>query len=240
MLDVHPPHHSPNTWRDFFLHIATIVVGLCIAVGIEQTVELFHHRHQAHHARELIVEEVRHNQSTLAHNLDDLTQHEAWLQNDLAVLDRLRTHKLTSDDHLLFVRPSSEFSDSAWTTAHESGAAAYLPYEDLIFWEHIYKNQKTIDGMSIDAKNDIVRSTSALNNADGPRHLSANELRGAVSELSFKAIATIQSKDLLRLSPEQIDQLRHGFQLALSEDDQMMRWYIALEGFFRELPPQDK
>jgi len=92
----------------------------------------------------------------------------------------------------------------------------------------------------IDAKNDIVRSTSALNNADGPRHLSANELRGAVSELSFKAIATIQSKDLLRLSPEQIDQLRHGFQLALSEDDQMMRWYIALEGFFRELPPQDK
>ena len=46
MLDVHPAHHAANTWRDFFIHIATIVVGLFIAVGLEQTVEYFHHRHQ--------------------------------------------------------------------------------------------------------------------------------------------------------------------------------------------------
>jgi len=46
MLDVHPPHHAANSWRDFFIHIATIVVGLLIAVGIEQTVEYFHHNHQ--------------------------------------------------------------------------------------------------------------------------------------------------------------------------------------------------
>jgi hypothetical protein len=37
MLDVHPPHHAASSWRDFFVHIATIVIGLCIAVGIEQT-----------------------------------------------------------------------------------------------------------------------------------------------------------------------------------------------------------
>ena len=35
MLDVHPTH----TWRDFFLHLATITIGLLIAVGLEQTVE---------------------------------------------------------------------------------------------------------------------------------------------------------------------------------------------------------
>ena len=46
MLDVHPAHHAASTWRDFFVHIATIVLGLLIAVGIEQTVEYFHHRHQ--------------------------------------------------------------------------------------------------------------------------------------------------------------------------------------------------
>jgi hypothetical protein len=45
MLDVHPPHESIHTWRSFFIHIATIVIGLFIAVGIEQTVEVFHHRH---------------------------------------------------------------------------------------------------------------------------------------------------------------------------------------------------
>lgn len=45
MLDVHPPHHAASGWRDFFVHIATIVIGLLIAVGLEQTVEYFHHRH---------------------------------------------------------------------------------------------------------------------------------------------------------------------------------------------------
>ena len=46
MLDVHPPHEAAHTWKDFFIHIATIVIGLLIAVSLEQTVEFFHHRHQ--------------------------------------------------------------------------------------------------------------------------------------------------------------------------------------------------
>ena len=27
MLDVHPPHSPTHTWKDFFIHIATITVG---------------------------------------------------------------------------------------------------------------------------------------------------------------------------------------------------------------------
>jgi hypothetical protein len=30
MLDVHPPHHAATTWRDSFVHIATIVIGLLV------------------------------------------------------------------------------------------------------------------------------------------------------------------------------------------------------------------
>ncbi len=44
MLDVHPAHHAAQSWRDFFIHIATIVIGLLIAIGLEQTVEYVHHR----------------------------------------------------------------------------------------------------------------------------------------------------------------------------------------------------
>ena len=46
MLDVHAPHETVHTWKSFLTHIAAIVVGLLIAVGLEQTVEFFHHRHQ--------------------------------------------------------------------------------------------------------------------------------------------------------------------------------------------------
>jgi hypothetical protein len=30
MLDVHPAHHPASTWKGFFIHIATICVGLLI------------------------------------------------------------------------------------------------------------------------------------------------------------------------------------------------------------------
>ncbi|MES2392297.1 MAG: hypothetical protein V4555_11695 [Acidobacteriota bacterium] len=46
MLDVHPPHEATHSWTDFFIHIATIVVGLILAVGLEQSVEAVHHHHQ--------------------------------------------------------------------------------------------------------------------------------------------------------------------------------------------------
>jgi hypothetical protein len=61
MLDVHAPRAAAHTWRDFFIHIATITVGLLIAVGLEQTVEWFHHRHQRKELETQLLEEARHN-----------------------------------------------------------------------------------------------------------------------------------------------------------------------------------
>src|SRR5262245_13442475 len=46
MHEAHAPHEPIHSWRQFFVHIATIVIGLLLAVGLEQTVEFFHHRHQ--------------------------------------------------------------------------------------------------------------------------------------------------------------------------------------------------
>src|SRR5664279_1235216 len=37
MLDVHPPTAAIHGWKDFFVHIATITIGLLIAIGLEQT-----------------------------------------------------------------------------------------------------------------------------------------------------------------------------------------------------------
>ena len=66
MLDVHPPHAAAHSWKDFFIHIATIVVGLIIAVGLEQTVEFFHHRHEVAETREALRIERDHNRQAYA------------------------------------------------------------------------------------------------------------------------------------------------------------------------------
>src|SRR5215469_2257672 len=88
MLDIHPAHHSATTWRDFFIHIATICLGLLIAIGLEQTVEAIH---RAHERRELVAdmrEESRRNVITLHHDIDVLIDRATW---DLAVMKTLQT-----------------------------------------------------------------------------------------------------------------------------------------------------
>jgi len=68
MLDVHPAHHAASTWRDFFIHIATIVLGLLIAIGLEQTVEYFHHQHQLRELRQGLIADA----SLYLHDVDQL------------------------------------------------------------------------------------------------------------------------------------------------------------------------
>lgn len=46
ILETHAPHQLVHSWKDFLIHIATIVVGLLIAVALEQTIEALHHRNQ--------------------------------------------------------------------------------------------------------------------------------------------------------------------------------------------------
>jgi hypothetical protein len=63
MLDVYGPHETSRSWKSFLFHIATIVVGLFIAVTLEQTVDFFHHRHQRkmleEQMHEVLADEVR-------------------------------------------------------------------------------------------------------------------------------------------------------------------------------------
>jgi hypothetical protein len=42
VLDVHPPHEPVHGWRDFFVHPATITIGLLIALSLEGCVEWRH------------------------------------------------------------------------------------------------------------------------------------------------------------------------------------------------------
>ena len=77
MLDVHPPHEAAHTWKDFVIHIATIVLGLIIAVGLEQTVEFFHRQHERH----LLEHELYAEGLILQRNAEiDIVQYDAQLK----------------------------------------------------------------------------------------------------------------------------------------------------------------
>ena len=138
MLDVHPPHHAATTWRDFFIHIATIVIGLLIAVGLEQTVEYFHHRHQIHVTRERIREEAELNQRILREDEQGLVRIEANLDHALILVQSLKDKKPATAEAPDFTFGMQGFYDDAYSNARDSGVLSLMPYDESAMYEDAY------------------------------------------------------------------------------------------------------
>ncbi|MGA8940249.1 MAG: hypothetical protein WB439_13890 [Acidobacteriaceae bacterium] len=145
MIDIQPPEHTPHTWREFFIHIATIVLGLVIAIGLEQSVELFHHHRQVVETREALRIERDHNRQAFAEGMQEFYRQTAALDNNLLVLNYLRTHPHPSPQDLpgvlVWHATRTTVSDSAWRTAQQSNVTALMPQSevrrDAILYEHI-------------------------------------------------------------------------------------------------------
>src|SRR4029077_417128 len=91
MIEVHPPHENVHTWRQFFIHIAAITIGLLIAIGLEQTVVYFHHRHQLQEARRELTAELEENRRVLTKNLDAVRKMTAEVDAHMALLHAAQT-----------------------------------------------------------------------------------------------------------------------------------------------------
>ena len=138
MLDVHPPHESVHTWKDFFIHIATIVIGLIIAVGLEQTVELIHHHHQLQRAREELREEVNANRRGAATQLDCVHQVQAELRADMALLLAHRATNQPLPAKLNFDWSFRRSRSAAWNTNKLSGALDLMPHPELARYDYTF------------------------------------------------------------------------------------------------------
>src|SRR5450631_2736025 len=94
MLDVHAPHEAVHGWRDFFIHLATITIGLLIALGLEGCVEWMHHRNLVKEVEVSLHNEIRNNSDGLAKTQEDVRKQQEVLARDVAVLKEiLRTNK---------------------------------------------------------------------------------------------------------------------------------------------------
>ena len=144
MFDVHPPREIVHTWKDFFIHIATIAVGLLIAIGLEQTVEYFHHRHQLQAARAQLSGEFDDNREVLRRNLDNIRTLQTELDGDVAVIrDYQSSHtplKGKLDYSHTFVRPP----DGAWRSVSENGVLGLMPYAEMDAHNYFYETLRDV------------------------------------------------------------------------------------------------
>jgi hypothetical protein len=165
MLDVHPPHPPTHTWKYLFIHIATIVVGLFIAVGFEQTVEGAHHRHQQHELEERLHIEAENNLTIVRENLGRLREQNDYIQKMLVALNTAPAVQGRIDLDLgLFPQPEKAMyysltqpAQTAWTVAKTTGGIGLLPDDEAQVYARL---DYEADQLNIDV--DFTRAQDAI------------------------------------------------------------------------------
>jgi len=180
MLDVHPPHEAAHTWKDFFIHIATITVGLLIAIGLEQTVEYLHHQHQIREAREALEHEREANRHHMEANSRHWLETSAALRNDLLVLEAIRQHPGLPQTELPGELTGAQYpflSDRAvWDAAVQNNIVRLMPLKEANQDQKFYQGLAVMTEQSLhvwDAVNDTRRFL--LVDSD-PTHLTPEQL----------------------------------------------------------------
>jgi hypothetical protein len=147
MLDVHAPHEVVRTWKDFVIHIAAIAVGLLIAIGLEQTVEYLHHRHQVAETREALRVEREQNHLRLADQTTEFRVRVPIIQTNLAVFHYLRLHPGAAEKDLPgkvnWHNSGSPFIDYVWQTAQQTGVTAFMAQGEVRRNAELYRRLRT-------------------------------------------------------------------------------------------------
>ena len=165
MLDVHPPTEPVHGWREFFIHLATITIGLLIALSLEGCVEWQHHRHLAHEAVVSLGNEIRFNEKEVPVALSDVHKQMDVIQQNLAVLNRiLADPKKPNHEEITFHYQIRWFNDVSWRTAKTSLAMSYMPYNEALEYSDIYDQQDYIDAAEQQAIRDAVVAVGPLQN----------------------------------------------------------------------------
>ncbi len=196
MLDVHPPHHAASTWRDFFIHIATIVVGLLIAVGLEQLVDHFHRIHQLHQVEADLHDEVISNQEVGQRNLAQINRDLSWLLQLRSRVDAVRGG--AERTAFLYPPPVHGYpgdprdndrilpSVAVWNAVRQNGLIDLLPRDEALIYTKFYRISDIYDEAFARLRDDW-------------RKLS-------VFEFQFKSGPAAVQPDIQRMSALQLDQ----------------------------------
>jgi hypothetical protein len=152
VIDVHVPHGGLHTWKDFWIHLGTITLGLLIAISLEQTVEWVHQLHERHQLEEDLRAEGLRNQVVLAGDLRTYAVERVWLLGLRDEVDRMRASggklklaypakPVVDPDTKLRLGLTVLPSDAVWSTAKESALVALLPRQEAevyarFSWQH--------------------------------------------------------------------------------------------------------
>jgi hypothetical protein len=131
-LEVHPPEHPVMSWNQFFIHMALVVLGLLIALGLEQSVEAIHHHHQRKELKEAMRRDLEQTRRDSERTYVELYNERRWMKQIIEQGQR------ALQQHTTFQLPpepidngSDVIADPAFASARASGMLELLSPDDV-------------------------------------------------------------------------------------------------------------
>jgi hypothetical protein len=196
-MDIHKPKPVHN-WRDFLKEVGIIVLGVSIALGAEQTVELFHWRAQVTEAREFIAAETARNVNQAIWRMRTATCTERRLDELGAILDMATKTGSLPPVGDFATPPRTTWPTGSWESVVASQTATHFPRQLLA---DLTVNYKTIARLG-DFSAEEISAWNVLYTLVGPgRRLdpaSEARLREALSQArSVSRLMAVMSNQLI-------------------------------------------
>ena len=237
MIDIHPPHHGGLTRRDFFVHLFTVVLGILIAIGLEQAVEYLHHRDLADEARSALIKERQADETANDYNIFATRRHQQDLHHDLAVLEAVRAHRPLPPGLFIVRHATSFYADEAWQNIHQSGTINYLGGNIAGGLRFRHTVEDRFSESATRSNDELARAASVLRTSNDPPTRSFEQnmafsyffrrFEDAHENLPKQQVdaawATMaEPGNVASLTPAQIDAFERAIQIALADDDAML------------------
>ena len=196
VIDVHAAHGGIHTWRDFWIHLGTITLGLLIAISLEQSVVKVDHLHQRHQLEADLRAYAATNHDYAVTDVELYDRIIAWLLQLQRGVDDARA----TGGKAKFVYPARPdglpdspryaafhlLATEAWTTAKESALVVLLPRDEAEIYARL-----SIQVDQVQATRDQVRALG---------------IRQGAFETRFSGGTYPPVFDLSRLTPQQLDE----------------------------------
>jgi hypothetical protein len=174
-MEIHKPKPWRG-WREFAKELGTIMLGVLLALGAEQTVEWLHWQKDVGEAREALREEIRTNATIAAIRAEEGRCYPARLDEMVAWANGGGRLDMAAQGRARFSNPVS----AVWEITKAGQTVARMPLKERLAYARFYDgvaNQQTIIQIE---RSYVVRLTRYL----GPKTLTAEERQRLLEDLS--------------------------------------------------------
>lgn len=143
-MELHRPHDaSPfRSWQAFVIEIATIVIGVLIALSFEGAREWNHDRTLVNEARAALRLEITDNKRSVDADLTQIDRRKKDLDDAQRFADEILASGSTKIHSLTLNVALGDLSSASWKTADRTGALGHMSYADVQQFAGVYTLQE--------------------------------------------------------------------------------------------------